>query len=64
MNLTESVQEMPEDVKKQCDEMLSTINQDPILLSLLYDLDLLPEQISTKRDFGKLVSVVQHWKRR
>lgn len=64
MNLARLVQGMPENLKKEWEAMLDAINQDPALLSLLYDLDLLPEQITNQLDFAKLVSVVQHWKRR
>jgi len=38
--------------------LLSKINSTPVLLSLLYDVNLMPEQISTPQDFKSLQAVV------
>lgn len=43
--------------KKLC----SKVNETPILQSLLYDLDLLPEQIANSYDANKLISIVNHF---
>ena len=43
--------DMPPEVKEQYDETMAWANSNPIVLDLLYDLDLLPEQVTegTKR---------------
>jgi hypothetical protein len=40
----------------------SSINSTPALLSLLYDVDLLPEQITTIRDAKSMAAVVEAYK--
>src|ERR1700678_3163106 len=37
--------DLPEELKQPWDELRSYVNKTPALLSLLYDLDLMPEQI-------------------
>jgi hypothetical protein len=39
------------------------INEDPILFSLLYDLDLLPEQLEEGTpNWGMMLCIIEHWK--
>lgn len=47
--------------RAELDEILKRIDSEPVLMSLLYDLDLLPEQINSVRAFKMLVSVLTHW---
>ena len=35
----------------------------PALLSLLYDVDLLPEQTQGTRDFGRTMLIAAYWRR-
>lgn len=42
--------------------LLKKINHDPILMSLLYDLDLMPEQIKPgTKAWADMASIVAHW---
>ncbi len=50
---------------EQTKEMLSLINEDMLLQSLLYDLDLMPEQLETQsREWAQMACICAHWKAR
>lgn len=41
---------------------MTAINDDPILFSLLYDLDLLPEQVKEgTHDWVRMQIIIEHW---
>lgn len=41
------------------DDILRKINETPELISILYDANLLPEQVTTKRDLIHMLAVVR-----
>lgn len=43
--------------------LLNYISTTPSLLSLLYDIDLLPEQTMGKRDFGRTMMIAAYWRK-
>ena len=45
-------------VRERIGEWAKKVNEEPILLSLLYDVDLLPEQIVTFRGLQSMAAVV------
>lgn len=54
---------MPEEIRKQYDEMIAWINSSLITKGLLYDLDLLPEQLEMgSRRWIEMVTIVAHMK--
>ena len=45
------------------DELLKYINDRPALVSLLYDLDMLPEQLDEgSRDYGRMLLIAEAWR--
>jgi len=54
---------MPELVKKQLQELRDFINDEMIVQSLLYDMNLLPEQLEEgSKEFAMMVNIVCHFK--
>lgn len=43
------------------DELRTYVNTTPLLLSMLYDINLLPEQCDTDKKRDYLQSIVGHW---
>jgi len=52
-------------IKNYENELLLLINKEPLLLSLLCDLDLLPEQLEEgSREWAQMLVIADHWNRR
>jgi hypothetical protein len=53
-------------VMKEPRKYHEVINSEPLLMSLLYDLDLLPEQIDdeTSAEWRRMMAIVRHWEAR
>lgn len=50
--------------KAEYRKLYQMVNKDRLLFSLLYDLDLLPEQLESRRDIFQLITIVKHWNKR
>lgn len=50
--------------EKHEQELLRFVNTQPLLISLLYDLDLLPEQLSdhSSKAWRQMLAIALHWK--
>jgi len=53
---------MTEDQQNDIDNLLKYANQTPALLSLLYDIDLMPEQTMGRRDWLKTLTLIAAWR--
>lgn len=55
--------ELPEHLKKQSDELVRYANTQPILLSLLYDMNLMPEQLKEGSfRWGEMCNIIGHFR--
>jgi hypothetical protein len=43
-------------------ELLNYVKDDPLLLSLLYDLDLMPEQTVNTKKYYDTLTIINHWR--
>lgn len=56
--------ELPPDIKKQPEILVKYANENPLLMSLLYDLDLMPEQVSDGSKYWfDMINVIDHFQR-
>lgn len=54
---------LPPELKAQSDEAVAYANENPTILSLLYDMDLLPEQLQEgSYRWGQMINVIAHFK--
>jgi len=58
-DLWKSVAKLRDEEKVLCEYVTST----PALLSLLYDIGLLPEQTMGTRDFGRTMMIAAYWRK-
>lgn len=67
MSETLTIEVPDEDVQKDMQSAMApyrkTINETPALQSLLYDIDLLPEQIRLPVNVGRMIAVCELFKR-
>lgn len=61
-SITDFMQEMDASVAAQLRELISFANKTPILTSLLYDINLLPEQIREQKHLVYMIAVIEHFR--
>lgn len=59
---TQSLNDMPEPLKREWEYIRDFVNSTAVVKSLLYDLDLMPEQITKEKDFLRMLLVANHFK--
>lgn len=55
--------ELPPELKARAQELIAFINNTPVVLSLLYDLNLLPEQLEERtKQWFDMLNIAAHFK--
>lgn len=57
-----SLADLPESLKPLWEELREFINTTPVVTSLLYDLDLMPEQIRSPKMFERMLLIAGHFR--